>query len=155
MPLVPVGLAMVLLMQSTAPQPLRAQYDWGYVGADGEGKGVLSALVDAPSGRVVLELHGLGERLVLLEGDSAGGYRLQIPRRKLDRQVKSIGELPVPFLPALGGVDGLSRLLTAGEGPGVKVSDRDANGPRKLRYKGKDEQGNDVMVWLTRTRWER
>ncbi len=155
MPLAPWALAAALLLQAPAPSLLRAQYDWGYVGADGEGKGVFSALVDAASGRVVLELHGLGERLVLLEGDSAAGYRLQIPRRKLDRQVKSIGELPVPFLPALGSVDGLSKLLTAGEGPGVKVSDRDGQGPRKLRYKGKDEQGNDVMVWLTRTRWEK
>jgi hypothetical protein len=144
-----------LLLQAPAPAPLRAQYDWGYVGADGEGKGTLAALVDAASGKVVLELHGLGERLVLLQGDSAGGYRIQIPRRKLDRQVKSIGELPVPFLPTLGSVEALQKLLLAGEGPDVKVSERDAQGPKKLRYKGKDEQGNDVMVWLTRTRFER
>ncbi len=154
MNLAAAGLIAGIVLQAPAA-PLRAQYDWGYVGADGEGKGTFSVLVDAPSGKVVLELHGLGERLVLLQGDAAGGYRIQIPRRKLDRQVKAIGELPVPFLPALGNVDALQKLLLVGEGPGVKVTERDAQGPLKLRYKGKDEQGNDVMVWLTRTRFER
>jgi hypothetical protein len=144
-----------LALQSPASPMLKAQYDWGYVGADGEGKGTLTALVDAASGKVVLELHGLGERLVLLDGDTASGYRIQVPRRKLDRKVKSIGDLPIPFLPALGNAEALQNLLTTGEAPGVKVSDRDAQGPKKLRYQGKDEQGNDVMVWLTRTRWER
>lgn len=144
-----------IAFQAPAPAPLRAQYDWGYVGADGEGKGTFSALVETTSGKIILELHGLGERLVLLEGDTAAGYRLQIPRRKLDRHVKSIGDLPLPFLPTLGSVEALQKLLVAGEGPDVKVTDRDALGPRKLRYKGKDEQGNDVMVWLTRTRWEK
>lgn len=154
MRLASLPLAAALVLQAPAPAVLRVQYDWGYVGADGEGKGQLSALVDTASGRVVLELHGLGERLVLLEGDRAAGYRLQIPRRKLDRQVKVLGELPVPFLPELGSAEGLGRLFAAGEGPGVKVTARDGSGPLKLRYKGKDEQGNDVMVWLTRTRWE-
>lgn len=151
--------AAFLLAGITLPAPptatIRALYDWGYVGADGEGKGTLSALVETAGGKVILELHGMGERLVLLQGDAAAGYRIQIPRRKLDKHVKAIGELPVPFLPALGSVDALQRLLETGEGPEVKVTDRDALGPKKLRYKGKDEQGNDVMVWLTRTRWER
>lgn len=152
---------MILFQQPPALQapppaaaPLKAQYEWGYVGADGEGKGVLSALVDAASGRVVLELHGLGERLLLLEGETAGGYRLQIPRRRLDRKVATLAELPLPFLPELGDAAALRRLLETGEGPGVKVAERDAKGPRRLRYKGKDEQGNDVMVWLSRTRME-
>ena len=78
----------LLLVGILAPAPpaaaIRALYDWGYVGADGEGKGTLSALVDAAGGKVILELHGMGERLVLLQGDAAAGYRLQIPRRKLD-----------------------------------------------------------------------
>lgn len=138
-----------------APRPLKAQYEWGFVGADGEGKGTLSALLDPASGKVVLELHGLGERLVLLQGEGATGYRIQIPRQKLDRTVKSLGELPVPFLPKVGSAEALLRLLEQGEGPGVKVGAQDASGPVKLRYQGKDEQGNDVMVWLTRTRWER
>jgi hypothetical protein len=150
-----VALVAAVSLQAPAAEPLRAQYDWGYVGADGEGKGTFSALVEPVAGRVVLELHGLGERLLLLQGDAATGYRLQIPRRKLDRHVKGIGELPVPFLPALGTVEALEKLFVAGEGPGVKVTEKDALGPKKLRYKGKDEDGNDVMVWLTRTRWER
>jgi hypothetical protein len=144
-----------LVLQAPASAPLRVQYDWGYVGADGEGKGALSILVEAAAGKVVLELHGLGERLVLLEGDNASGYRLLIPRRKLDRHVKAIGDLPVPFLPALGTAEALQKLILSGEGPDVKVTDRDGLGPKKLRYKGKDEQGNDVMVWLSRTRLER
>ena len=148
-------LAAALALQVPLPATVRAQYDWGYVGADGEGKGTFSARVDTDGGKVVLELHGLGERLVLLQGDAATGYRIQIPRRKLDKHVKGIGDLPVPFLPALGSVEALQKLLTAGEGPGVKVTETDAQGPKKLRYKGKDEQGNDVMVWLVRTRWER
>lgn len=143
------------MAQAPAPVPLRAQYEWGYVGADGEGKGTLSALLEVAKGQVVLELHGLGERLLLLEGDADAGYRIQIPRRKLDRRVKSLGDLPVPFLPALGSPAALEKLLASGEGPGVKVTERDGLGPRKLRYQGKDEQGNDVMVWLLRTRWER
>lgn len=152
-------LAALLFLQAPGaqalPMPLKAQYEWGYVGADGEGKGTLSALLDTVKGKVVLELHGLGERLVLLQGDAESGYRLQIPRQKLDRTVKSLGELPVPFLPKLGSPDALLRLFEKGEGPGVKVGNQDSLGPKKLRYQGKDEQGNDVMVWLTRTRWER
>lgn len=136
-------------------RPLKAQYDWGYVGADGEGKGTFSVLLEPEKGKVVLELHGLGERLVLLQGDVEAGYRIQIPRQKLDRRVKSIGDLPVPFLPKLGTPEALRRLLEFGEGPGVKVGSQDALGPVKLRYQGKDDQGNDVMVWLSRTRWER
>lgn len=142
-------------IQAPPAELLRAQYDWGYVGADGEGKGTFSALVDPTTGKVILELHGLGERLLLLQGDAAAGYRIQIPRKKLDRHVKAIGDLPVPFLPVLGSVEALQKLFVAGEGPGVKVTEKDALGPKKLRYKGKDEEGNDVMVWLVRTRWER
>jgi len=156
--LMPV-LLLLIQAQAVAPpvQPLtlKAQYDWGYVGADGEGKGTFSALLEPGKGKVVLELHGLGERLVLLQGDAESGYRILIPRQKLDRTVKSIGEVPVPFLPKLGSPAALQLLLEKGEGPGVKVSSQDALGPKKLRYQGKDEQGNDVMVWLTRTRWER
>ena len=49
--------------------PIRAQYGWGYAGPDGEGVGTLSLLMEPASGRLVLELHAPGERLVLLEGD--------------------------------------------------------------------------------------
>ena len=138
-----------------AAPSIRALYDWGYVGADGEGKGTLSVLLELEKGHVVMELHGLGERLVLLQGDAESGYRLQIPRQKVDRVVKALDELPVPFLPKLGTPEALGRLLERGDGPGVKATDKDALGPRKLRYQGKDEKGNDLMVWLTRTRWER
>lgn len=135
-------------------QPIRAQYGWGYAGADGEGKGTLSVLIEPGSGRVVLEIHGLGERLALLTGDRSSGYRMQIPRRELDERALSLGDLPLPFLPQLASSEGLYRLLTEGGGPGVKVTRKDAKGPRKLRYSGKDEKGREVMVWLERTRWE-
>ena len=136
------------------PQALRAQYGWGYADAEGEGKGTLSALIEPASGRLILEIHGLGERLVLLSGDRAKGYRVQIPRRELDETAPTLGQLPLPFLPQLGTVEGLYRLLTQGEGVGVKVTKKDAKGPVKLRYVGKDDRGREVMVWLQRTRWE-
>lgn len=134
--------------------PLRAQYEWGYVGADGEGKGTLSVLLEPASGRLVLEIHGLGERLVLLSGDHASGYRVQIPRRDIDAAAPTLERLPLPFLPQLGNTEGLYRLLTLGEGKGVKVTKKDAKGPVKLRYAGEDERHHEVMVWLSRGRWE-
>ena len=138
----------------TAPDTLRAQYAWGYSGKEGEGKGTLSVLLEPASGKVVLELHGLGERLMLLTGDQASGYRVQIPRRELDQQAAAFGALPLPFLPQLGTPEALHHLLTEGTGPGVKITKRDAKGPIKLRYSGKDEQGKSVIVWLERTLWE-
>lgn len=138
-----------------APRPaFRAQYAWGYAGAEGEGRGTLSLLLDPATGRLVLELHGLGERLMLLTGDRAGGYHLQVPRQGVDAQAASLAGLPLPFLPALGDAEGLHRLLTKGEGPGVKARRFDASGPRSLRYQGRDDRGGEVTVWLTRTRWE-
>jgi len=140
--------------ETSPAAPLRAQYGWGYAGADGEGKGTLSVLIEPGSGKVVLEIHGLGERLVLLSGDRAGGYRVQIPRRELDEKAMSLAALPLPFLPQLATSEGLYGLLTEGRGSGVKVTKKDAKGPVKLRYTGKDEKGREVMVWLERTRWE-
>jgi hypothetical protein len=138
-----------------APQPLlRAQYQWGYVGADGQGKGDLNVLLDPATGRAVLELQGLGERLMLLEGDRAGGYRVQIPRRKVDASAPTLAAVPLPFFPQVGNVEALYRLLAQGDGAGVKVTKRDASGPVKMRYQGNDDRGREVMVWLTRTRWE-
>jgi len=153
--LVALLLPAALLAQVPLPEPrlLRAQYSWGYVGRDGEGQGTLSVLLEPAAGRVVLELHGLGERLCLLSG-SAGAYHLQIPRNQTDKTVPDFGSLPLPFLPQLGDVGALMRLLTKGQGPGVKVTASDAKGPRKLKYAGKDQGGNEVLVWLERKRWE-
>lgn len=131
---------------------VRAQYSWGYLGHDGEGKGTLAVLVDASTGQVVLELHGLGERLMLLEGDRAKGYHVQIPRQKLDEQAMKLGDLPLPFLPRLGTPEALRALITNGAGEGVKVTKKDAKGPIKLKYQGKDDLGKEVLVWLVRTR---
>ena len=138
----------------TAKSTVRAQYDWGYSGMDGEGSGTLSVLVEPGTGKVIMELHGLGERLMLLTGNGSSGYHIQIPRRELDRTVATFNALPLPFLPQLGSSEALYRLLSEGEGPGVKVTKRDAQAPLKLRYQGRDEQGKDVMVWMNRTRWE-
>ncbi|MBL0210662.1 MAG: hypothetical protein IPQ13_07085 [Holophagaceae bacterium] len=157
LPLAPAILSMANLPAAQAAPPLdtrvvRAQYSWGYLGPDGEGKGTLAVLVDAATGRVVLELHGLGERLMLLEGDRAKGYRVQIPRQKLDEQAPGLGGLPLPFLPRLGTPEALRALITDGTGEGVKVTKKDAKGPVKLKYQGKDDFGKDVQVWLVRTR---
>lgn len=134
--------------------PVRAQYGWGYAGADGEGVGTLSLLMDPATGRLVAELHGLGERLLLLEGDRAAGYRLQVPRQKLDRRAATLAELPLPFLPQVPSVEALLRLLRTGEGPGVSVLKKDTAGPLKLHWQGKDPKGRDEQVWLDRKRWE-
>ena len=131
---------------------IRAQYSWGYFGNDGEGKGTLTVLVDSTTGRVVLELFGLGERLMLLEGDTAKGYRVQIPRQKLDEISTKLGELPLPFLPQISTPEGLRMLITNGTCTGVKVTKKDAKGPVKLKYQGKDDHGKEVQVWLQRTR---
>lgn len=159
-----VLMTLTLSAQPPAPAPapaaaeartvLKAQYAWGYSGMEGEGKGYLSVLLDPAAGKVVMELHGLGERLMYLSGDRGTGYRVQIPRRELDMRGSTFSEMPLPFLPQLGTVEALHKLLTEGSGPGVKVTKRDGKGPVKLRYSGQDEHGKDVMVWLQRTRWE-
>lgn len=137
------------------PRPaIRAQYAWGYAGTEGEGRGTLSLLLDPGTGRLVMELHGLGERLMVLTGDRAGGYHLQVPRQGVDTRAGNLAGLPLPFLPLVGDADGLYLLLAEGTGPGVKARRFDAFGPRSLRYQGRDDHGGEVMVWLTRTRWE-
>lgn len=141
-------------VQPAPAAPLRAQYGWGYAGADGEGVGTLALLLDPATGRLVLELHAPGERLVLLEGDAASGYRLQVPRQKVDQRAARLADLPLPFLPAVGSVAQLDRLLRTGEGPGVTVTKTDALGPVKLTWKGRDARGKDQQVWLDRKRWE-
>jgi len=143
--------------ESAAPASrprLKAQYQWGYAGADGQGKGDLSVLLDPASGQAILELQGLGERLMLLQGDSASGYRVLIPRQKIDASAPTLAAVPLPFLPQLGSVDALYRMLSEGTGAGVKVGRRDKLGPVKLSYKGADDKGREIQVWLTRTRWE-
>jgi hypothetical protein len=134
--------------------PIRAQYGWGYAGPDGEGVGTLSLLMEPASGRLILELHAPGERLVLLEGDGASGYRLQVPRQKIDQRAASLSQLPLPFLPQVPSVAALLRLLRTGEGTGVSVTRKDARGPLKLHWQGKDPRGKDEQVWLDRKRWE-
>jgi hypothetical protein len=151
----PVPVPAAAAEPAPAPKPaLRAQYRWGYAGADGQGKGILSVALDPATGRTVLELQGLGERLMLLEGDSASGYRVRIPRQNLDEQAATLAAVPLPFFPQLGGPDALYRMLAEGTGSGVKVTSRDAQGPMKLRYQGADDKGREVMVWLERTRWD-
>jgi len=145
---------LILAPVLAAQAPVRAQYDWGYAGPDGTGKGLMAVLLEPATGHLVLELHGLGERLMLLEGDASTGYRVRIPRRSVDTYAQKLGTLPLPFLPALGSVEALYRLLTEGTGPSVKVT-RDELGPRKLQYTGKDDEGREVQVWLTRKAWTR
>jgi len=136
------------------PAVLKAEYLWGYADARGTGKGTCNILLEPAKGRVVLELMGLGERLLLLEGDSGAGYRIRVPRQDLDRTAATLGAVPLPFFPQLASVDALYRLLAEGAGPGVKVTRRDATGPVKLNYQGTDDRGKEVMVWLERKRWE-
>lgn len=137
-----------------AATPIRAQYGWGYSGSGGEGTGILNLLMEPGSGRLVVELHGLGERLLVLDGDRATGYHLQVPRQKLDQRAATLAELPLPFLPQVASVEALLHLLRGGEGPGVSVLKKDATGPLKLHWQGRDPRGKDEQVWLDRRRWE-
>ena len=142
---------------ATAPAPaapIRAQYGWGYEGPEGEGVGILSLLLEPRSGKLIAELHGMGERLVLVEGDQATGYRVQVPRQNLDRHASSLAELPLPFLPQVASVAALLKLLQTGVATGVSVQKKDALGPLKLQWRGKDPKGRDEQVWLERKRWE-
>lgn len=144
-------------VQAAAPAPrplLRAQYAWGFAGGRDQGKGTLAVLIEPATGRTVLEIQGLGERLALLEGDRATGYRVQIPRQKVDVRAASLAGIPLPFFPELGSADQLYQLLADGTANGVQVTQRDASGPVKLRYQGTDAKGKDLTVWLERTRWE-
>jgi len=134
--------------------PVRAMYGWGYSGPDGEGVGTLSLLLEPKSGRLILELHAQGERLVLLDGDRATGYHLLAPRQKLDQRSATLAGLPLPFLPQTPSVEALLRLLRTGEGAGVSVTKKDATGPLKLHWVGKDPKGKTEQVWLDRKRWE-
>ena len=111
-------------------------------------------MIEAASGRLVIELHAPGERLLLLEGDRASGYRLQVPRQKVDQHAASLSQLPLPFLPQVPSVEALLKLLRTGEGTGVSVRKRDAAGPLKLHWKGLDPKGRTEQVWLDRKRWE-
>lgn len=152
-----IGPAQATPPAQQAPAPaatLRAQYGWGYAGPEGEGVGLLSLLLEPGSGRLVVELHGLGERLLLVEGDRRSGYRVQVPRQKLDQQAGSLAELPLPFLPQVTTVEALLQCLQTGEAPGVAVRKRDALGPLKLHWQGRDAKGRNEQVWLDRKRWE-
>jgi hypothetical protein len=146
----------VLIEQEQQKPPLafRAIYDWGFASPSGEGKGTLVVLIDLSNEKVIIELHAISERLMFLEGNKDTGYRIQIPRNSIDECAPSLSEMPIPFLPALNDAHGLARLLTEGTGPGVKASRKDANGPRRLRWDGKDDRKESCTVWLTRTRFE-
>ncbi len=147
--------AVCLVLPLCAQAPLvKAQYAWGYASPGGQGKGTLNVLLNPATGRTVVELQGLGERLLLLEGNPRDGFHLLIPRREVDQRAMSLSGLSLPFLPKLGSPDGLYRLLTKGEAAGVTVTRRDKDGPVKMRYQGVDEDGKELTVWLSRTRWE-
>ena len=77
-----------------------------------------------------------------------------MPRQKVDQRSATLAALPLPFLPQITSVEALLHLLQAGEGAGVTILKRDATGPRKLHWRGRDPQGREEQVWLDRKRWE-
>jgi hypothetical protein len=133
---------------------LKAQYKWSFRGAKDSGSGALALRLEPAGGKLVLEVFSYGDRLALVDGDSAGGYQLVLPKEKVNRTVPTLAELPLPFLPQAGSVEALARALANGEGDGLSVEKRDAQGPVKLRYAGRDSDGDPVEVVLTRKRWE-
>jgi hypothetical protein len=140
---------------AAAHPAVRAQYGWSFEAAEANGSGTLSLLMEPASGRLVLEIHSYGERLALLSGDAASGYRLQLPKEQKDLTRPSLAELPLPFLPEVKSVDALLRALEKGEGSGLAVlKAKEGEPPLKLRYKCLDEKGETVLLWLTRKRWE-
>ena len=147
-------------IQTPAPEPplpfasLRAQYKWSFRGAKDSGSGTLALRLELSGGKLVLEVFTYGDRLALVDGDAAGGYQLVLPKEKVNRTVPALAELPLPFLPQAGSVEALARALANGEGEGLSVEKRDERGPIKLRYAGRDSEGNPVEVVLTRKRWE-
>lgn len=139
---------------SLPPTAVRAQFAWSYEASDANGSGTMSLLMDAAGERLVLEIHSFGDRLALLTGDAASGYHLQVPKEKIDRTEPGLAQLPLPFLPEARTVAALRKALETGEGPGLEVLKRKDGVPVKLRYKGVDEKGQVVLVWLSRKRWE-
>jgi hypothetical protein len=147
-------------IQTPAPESplpfasLKAQYKWSFRGAKDSGSGTLALRLEPVGGKLVLEVFTYGDRLALVDGDSAGGYQLVLPKEHVNRTVPALAELPLPFLPQAGSVEALARALANGEGDGLSVEKRDGQGPVKLRYTGRDSSGNPVEVHLTRKRWE-
>jgi len=72
----------------------------------------------------------------------------------VDQRATYLSELALPFLPQVLSVEGLLHLLRTGEGAGVTVQKKDAQGPLKLHWQGRDPKGRDEQVWLDRKRWE-
>ena len=151
---------MILLppaIPAPAPLPfasLRAEYKWSFRGAKESGGGTLVTLLEPASGRFVLEVFSYGERLALVDGDAAAGYRILLPKQSVDRTVPTLEDLPLPFLPQAGSVDALARALALGEGDGLSVVQRDGLGPVKLRFEGRDEDGAAIEVQLIRKQWK-
>lgn len=133
---------------------LKAEYKWSFRGATGSGSGSLALSLEPASGKLVLEVFSYGERLALVDGDRAGGYQVVLPKEQVDRTVPTLADLPLPFLPQAGSVEALAKVLATGEGPDIAVEQRDARGPLKLRFQGRDTAGQMLEVRLTRKRWE-
>ena len=140
-----------------APLPfssLRAEYKWSLRGEKESGSGSLVVLLTPASGRLVLEVFSYGDRLALVDGDTAAGYQVVLPKQDVNRTVPALEDLPIPFLPQAGSVDALARALAFGEGDGLSVDTRDGLGPVKLGFTGQDDAGRPIAVQLTRKRWQ-
>ena len=133
---------------------LKAEYKWSFRGAADSGSGTLALRLEPASGKLVLEVFSFGDRLALVDGDSADGYQVVLPKEQVNRTVPGLADLPLPFLPQSGSVEALARALADGEGEGLSVEKRDTRGPVKLRYTGRDNAGRPVEVQLIRKRWE-
>lgn len=133
---------------------VKAQYKWSFKGADGSGSGTLAMLMEPGSGKLVLEIFSYGDRLALVDGDTATGYQYVLPKQQVNRTVPTLADLPLPLLPQVGSVEALARALALGESEGLVVDTRDALGPLKLSYTGQDEAGKPIEVRLTRKRWQ-
>ncbi|HEU4952044.1 MAG TPA: hypothetical protein VFT46_08820, partial [Holophagaceae bacterium] len=76
-----------------APLPfasVRAKYKWSLRDGKESGSGTLVVLLAPASGKLVLEIFSFSDRLALVDGDSARGYQVVLPRQQVNRTVPTL-----------------------------------------------------------------
>jgi hypothetical protein len=133
--------------------PLRASYQWSYVGANNcdNSSGTLNIFINLTNSQITLDLMSFGKRVMSLRGNSIIGYGLLIPRYGINQNVTSLSMIPIPIFSNMSSPESLYQLLVNGSGNEVKIISQDIiNGPIKLQYVGANESGSRVLICLKR-----